>query len=77
VLNKDGRIVCQKHGEAKYKLDFNCTYEDESNILQLDWSTSYPGIFEHIGLKSGGTEYYDPSMYFPTRTLIKSIKSYI
>jgi hypothetical protein len=61
-MNKGGGLlVCTRHGQDRYKLESGCTYEDEDIILQELWSNCDSGIFEHIGLKSGGAEYYDPS----------------
>ncbi|KAL2870132.1 uncharacterized protein BJX67DRAFT_307811 [Aspergillus lucknowensis] len=64
VLNKGGGLlVCQKHGPDRYKLDNGCAFEDEASLSQGVWNSLNCGIFEHIGLKSGGVEYYDPMFW--------------
>ncbi|KAL2861972.1 hypothetical protein BJX68DRAFT_223570, partial [Aspergillus pseudodeflectus] len=69
AMNKGGGglLVCTRHGQDRYKLESGCTYEDEDTILQELWSNCDPGIFEHIGLKSGGAEYYDPTWFISRR----------
>ncbi|KAL2828809.1 hypothetical protein BJY01DRAFT_255254 [Aspergillus pseudoustus] len=64
VLNKGGTLlVCQRHGQDRYKLDSGCAYDDETAVSDEVWANRNVGIFEHIGLKSGGAEYYDPMFW--------------
>ncbi|KAL4861234.1 hypothetical protein BDV12DRAFT_204224 [Aspergillus spectabilis] len=63
VLNKGEFLVAQKHGQNRYMVDTGCIYEDEAAILQEFWHSRGSGVFEHIGLRSGGAGFYDP-MFF-------------
>ena len=41
------------------ELGAGCALEDEKSIPPPDWNSDLV-VFEHIGLRSGGTRYHDP-----------------
>lgn len=48
-------------GPERVNVGEGFAYEDESAVSQVNWVDINLEIFEHVGLKSGGAESYDPS----------------
>ena len=59
ILCPGNHLICRSSVASRYTLGADCSIEHSSEVQPSDWEADSQ-IFEHVGLKSGGGNYYDP-----------------
>ncbi|KAK2804116.1 hypothetical protein FQN50_006744 [Emmonsiellopsis sp. PD_5] len=59
----DDIIASRNSDQNRYQLGADCSYEKPRNFFSYTKVEESLTIFEHVGLTSGGTQYYDPNFF--------------
>ncbi|KAK2757516.1 hypothetical protein FQN53_008443 [Emmonsiellopsis sp. PD_33] len=59
----DDVIVSRSSEQNRYQLGADCSYEKPRDFFSYTNAEESLMIFEHVGLTSGGTQYYDPNFF--------------